>query len=705
MYNFSFYTSPLKSRSHQNTTIELSTFLEWIKQGEYSKQIIALRNAPIEQQEAIKSLLPYATVSGIFAAGKRDANSLQQHSGLIQIDIDAKDQTNFNIVQVREQLKQDGFILSLFLSPRGSGLKAIIKIDATKHKESFLALENYFKDKYNLIIDKACKDVCRAFFVSADSKLHYNQESNVFTISDSSKLENKNLFATDKKQQDIEALCNELETKNIDITNRKGYSEWRDIAFAIANGLGEVGRTYFKRISAIAHNYNEQKADEQFTACCKSPNGGRKWESLFGIAKDFGIIISNNIPKKTDEVKKESLQINFNPTNKNLPLIIQVENFLNERFEFRKNIVNEKTEYRAKGNTDKWMEANENVISRLLEHNYFKYSPSKTASLLDSDFVKFFNPFTDYFNSLTYDPQTEPSYIDELCKKIKAKNQEIFNKHFKKMLVRCVACSTVTEMTNNNFNKHVFVIINREQTIGKSSFCRWLCPPALNEYFVENIAMDKDGVIALATSFIINLDELASLSKYDVNQLKAKISMASINERLPYGRRRQFHPRRANFLGSTNIDEFLNDDTGNARWLCFEVESFEQGYWLKDSPNFIDINKVWSEAKYLFDNGFKYQLTLEEKNENEQINRDYEERSIEEEMIITYFTIDSKQEESNFMLVGEIVTYLQNFKGVNITKISIKKIGSVLRKLGFIRGTRRTERYDFPVKGYYLKKV
>ncbi|MFC4230961.1 VapE domain-containing protein [Parasediminibacterium paludis] len=704
MYNFSFYTSPLKSREHQNSTIELSTFLDWIKQGKYSKQIIALRKATGEQQDAIKAALPYATLSGIFAPGKRDAKSLQQHSGLMQIDIDAKDQTNFNINHVRELLRQDAFILSLFLSPRGLGLKAIIKIDATKHKPSFLALESYFKYKYNLVIDTACKDVCRAFFISADSKLYYNQESTVFIISEDTSSGKQIPFATDKKQQDIEALCKELEARNIDITNRKGYSEWRDIAFAIANGLGENGRSYFKRISAIASNYNQQKTDEQYTACCKNPNGSRKWESLFGIAKDFGIVISNNSSKITVEAKKETEQINPNPTNKNLPLIVQVENFLNERFEFRKNIVNEKTEYKAKGNDNLWMEANENVISRLLEHNYFKYSPSKTASLLDSDFVKFFNPITDYFNSLTYNPQTEPSYIDELCKKIKAKNQERFNKHFKKMLVRCVACSTVTEMTNNNFNKHVFVIINREQTIGKSSFCRWLCPPALNEYFVENIAMDKDGVIALATSFIINLDELASLSKYDVNQLKAKISMASINERLPYGRRRQFHPRRVNFLGSTNNDEFLNDDTGSARWLCFEIDSFEQGYWLKGSPNYIDINKVWCEAKYLFDNGFKYQLTLDEKRENEEINRDYEERSIEEEMITTYFAIDSKQEESNFMTANDILQYMVIHKGANTNKLSLKKIGSVLKKLGFVRGTKRLEKM-FPVKGYYIKKV
>lgn len=421
----------------------------------------------------------------------------------------------------------------------------------------------------------------------------------------------------------------------------------------------------------------------------------------------------NEIPSKNLKVVREK-------KSKQVPLITQVEDFLNERFNFQKNAVNEKIEYRYKkdfwelhepeaweaaNKNENWIEANENVLSRLLEKNWLKYPPSKTAALLYSDFVNDFNPFIQYFESLKYDPKFEPAYIDILLSKIKAKDQERFNLHFKKMLVRCVACSTTTEKSNNNFNKHVFVIINREQTIGKSSFIRWLCPPSLKEYFIENLSMDKDGLIALSTSFIINLDELASLSKYDINQLKAKISMASINERLPYGKRRTFYPRRANFLGSTNNDEFLNDDTGNARWLCFEVEAFEPNFWKEKSENFIDIHKVWSEAKYLFDNGFNYQLTLEEKNENEIANRNYEEKSVEEGMIMNFFDIDRDKLDYNFITTSEVLAYLVKEKFGNANKLSLKKIGSVIKKLGFEKGSARRGNHKDPVWGYYMKKI
>ena len=696
IYQFSFYSTFVKSKEHQHKTMSLSTFLESVRQGKYSKIVGEIRTAAAKDQEVLKLKLPYCTVSGIFEPGKRNAKSLMQHSGLIQIDIDEKEQLKFDVQSAKRMIAGDRYLLAVFLSPRGRGLKGIVKIDPQRHRDSFLALEKYFKENYQLHIDAACKDVCRPFFVSHDADLVYNPDSEVFPleIKTENSVSRPALPAAKtevKREKDIEALCSRLEQSQIDITNRNGYGGWRDIGFAIANGLGETGRDFFKRISKLGHNYDESIADKQYTACCKNPDGSRKWESLFGIAKDFGITING----------KDEIEL---PNNKNLPLIVQVENFLKKRFEFRRNVINEKIEYKSTENNGEWNEANENDISRLLEHNYFKFSPTKTASLLNSDFVKSYNPIKDYFDSLKYLPGEEPSYIDQLCSKIKAKEQERFNKHFKKMLIRCIACSTVAEMSNNNFNKHVFVFINRQQTIGKSSFCRWLCPPELKQYFVENIAMDKDGLIALATSFLINLDELAGLSKYDINQLKAKISMASINERLPYGHRRQFYPRRANFIGSTNTDEFLNDDTGNARWLCFEIENFEHGFWEPGSHNYIDIQKIWAEAKYLFDSGYKFQLTSEEKVENDEINRGYEERTIEEEMISGCFEIDFIKIEENFMTATDILQYLVLNKSVNPNKISLKKIGSVVKKLGFLPGEKRREK-SFPVKGYFMRKV
>ena len=88
-------------------------------------------------------------------------------------------------------------------------------------------------------------------------------------------------------------------------------------------------------------------------------------------------------------------------------------------------------------------------------------------------------------------------------------------------------------------------------------------------------------------------DELAVLSKSDVNTLKSFISKSSANIRLPYARKAEFLERICSFVGSTNRTDFLTDETGSIRWLIFEVYSFDFEYSKE-----IDMDKVWAQAYY-----------------------------------------------------------------------------------------------------------
>jgi hypothetical protein len=109
---------------------------------------------------------PYATFSGIFET--RRESSLIQHSGLIAIDFDHLEA----IEETKLKLLKDPYFETelLFISPNGNGLKWIIAIDIQKfsHVEYFQAIFNYIKKTYSIEIDKACKDVCRATFLSYD---------------------------------------------------------------------------------------------------------------------------------------------------------------------------------------------------------------------------------------------------------------------------------------------------------------------------------------------------------------------------------------------------------------------------------------------------------------------------------------------------------------------------------------------------------
>ncbi|WP_084220400.1 VapE domain-containing protein [Asinibacterium sp. OR53] len=266
-----------------------------------------------------------------------------------------------------------------------------------------------------------------------------------------------------------------------------------------------------------------------------------------------------------------------------------------------------------------------------------------------------------------------------------------FKIQFKKYLVRCVACALEPTV----FNKQVFVLVGEGQNTGKSTFCRWLCPTELNDYFTEYVSQDKDGLIALSSNFLINLDELATLSKVEINALKSFISKDKISVRLPYAKRSTTQPRRANFIGSTNNDEFLVDETGNVRWQCFEVAGIINFAYMKD----ININDIWRQAYTLYKSGFQYQLTAEELKENEKANSKHLISSSEIELIDKYFQSASRNE-GEFKTATDILDFLALRHPA--IKLNDRKIGKAMKILGFEKISNYTAEKKHSVKGYFV---
>ena len=94
---------------------------------------------------------------------------------------------------------------------------------------------------------------------------------------------------------DIEIVTQRIESARVDIT--EGYSNWRDLGFAISDQLGENGRDYFHRISRFYPGYSEQEADAQYDKCMRAHNHGITIKIFFQLAKDHGISVS--VPSRT----------------------------------------------------------------------------------------------------------------------------------------------------------------------------------------------------------------------------------------------------------------------------------------------------------------------------------------------------------------------------------------------------------------------
>ena len=156
------------------------------------------------------------------------------------------------------------------------------------------------------------------------------------------------------------------------------------------------------------------------------------------------------------------------------------------------------------------------------------------------------------------------------------------------------------------------VILSGPQGIGKSNFCERLS--VRPEWYCENVQMgDKDGLLQLRNSWIINMDEITSLNKKDAATAKNFITSTSDKFRSPYGRLPMTYKRHCIFIGTTNEDTFLKDTsavTERRYWVvrCSgtpndSIERFE-----KLIPSVVD--QLWAEAVYYYKNPDKISIPM-----------------------------------------------------------------------------------------------
>lgn len=630
-YYFSFYENLFKSLK----TVHISELVEMIQSGTIRAQIEALRNeTDPKKREEIKKGLPSVTVSGIFEK-QRKADQITQYSGLIQLDFDKIE----NPREIINRLKNDKFVFVSFLSPSGNGVKVIAKVPSKKegHLSYFKGLSRYFENNYQLNADPSCKDISRLMFLSYDPEINVNPASIEFEL------------------------------------QLKPFSELVQIADKKLSFEAGKRNQYLFNLSCIARE-NGWKESDFLTECLA------KYSQLDFDEKEIRTTVESGFKKTTDKTKETVKRVNK---------IHQVEEFLLQKFEFRRNEVKMDVEYRPKATNEPFTAISENNLYRLLLHNDINYPFNRLMSLLGSDFIEPHDPFQSYFDSLGEWKENEPDYIGELLSFLIMEDQERFNRHFRKMLVRTVACALDPKV----FNKQAFILVHDKQNSGKSTFCRWLCPPALENYRAENVnPNDKDSLIALTNSFLINLDELSGFTKSDINSMKSFLSKDAINVRLPYDRKPSNRIRRASFVGSTNREDFLTDETGSVRWLCFKVVKILFGY-----RTAIDINNVWKQSFTLFKSGFEYEMTQEEVMENEIVNGKFQLETIEEQKIRDHFRKGHKDHGSTFMTATDVAEAIARETAL---KIHPPKIGTALKKLGFIQSS--GIKNGFSVRGYYV---
>jgi len=309
--------------------------------------------------------------------------------------------------------------------------------------------------------------------------------------------------------------------------------------------------------------------------------------------------------------------------------------------------------------------------------------------IIDSDYVPAYDPFRSYLDSLPPWNGTD-DYIMELSLSVNVKGdadeQIRFYQYLRKWLVAMVAGWVDDDVVNN-----VILVLIGPQGSYKTTWFNYLLPPPIRQYFYTKTnanRMGRDDLLTLAQYGLVCCEELDTMRPSELNQLKAAVTMPSIDERAAYAHYHEHRRHIASFCGTGNNVQFLSDPTGNRRWLPFEVESIDSP---RDKP--FNYDGIYAQAYRLYRDGFTFWFTQDEVRHLARHNAYYETPRLENELVDQYFRKPTPSEPGEFMPVS---VALQIIGSTLTQKLSAIMVGRAFKDMGF------QSRKSNQVRGYIV---
>ena len=139
------------------------------------------------------------------------------------------------------------------------------------------------------------------------------------------------------------------------------------------------------------------------------------------------------------------------------------------------------------------------------------------------------------------------------------------------------------------------VVLQGPQGIGKSTLLRRLA--MRDELFVDDVKNigTKEAQELIQGRWFVELAELAAFKGRQVETLKSFITSQTDSYRVPYAKRPVQLPRRCVLVGTTNLGEYLEDPTGNRRFMPVRCgRSATRDIF---APDFFEyVQQVWAEV-------------------------------------------------------------------------------------------------------------
>ena len=383
--------------------------------------------------------------------------------------------------------------------------------------------------------------------------------------------------------------------------------------------------------------------------------------------------------------------------------VLVIEQYLQENYLFRRNVLNGKVEYatkNAEGVCSEWrpltLEAQNSIVLRVLREGILeKGNPKDLIKLyVESEEVKPFNPIVDYLESL---PKWDGhNYVADLFSRIPGISTE--QAAFLATWLRAVVAHWL-QMDTLHGNEVVPTLIGG-QGCGKTTFLRRLLPKHLEQYYLDHLNLSNkfDKEMALTNNLLVNLDELEAIRPSQQAALKQTLSKNKVNGRRIYGSSQDDRPRYASFVSSTNNPHPLTDVTGSRRYICVKIP---QGVNINNDGD-INYEQLYAQVLYeLRELKAPYWFNNEEVARIQELNQEFVEKKDIAEMVAACFRKPKDNEVVKGMSSAQLLEVMKdNYPSLMATPSNIIHLGMTMKALEYEFTTHAHTKYYKAVPRY-----
>ena len=643
-------TTVIRSNQLQQVCCEYQSILteyEKAKESGDKERERHLKSQLASLKQKCPAIMPQAIVEG----GK-GADNITRFLPFMIVDLDHIPAESMTMVE--GIVKNSEYARLAYRTISGRGLRVIVKVDGEVTKDNFkdawMSANEQIKKICSVEYDKQCGNVNRLCGLAFDPRAVYRPLSKTVKIK---------TFKEPKKKAGRKPSCSKAGKTARNLVEGEG------VEYVEGSRNQYVSRViYWMNRFGVDADTTLQWAKEEFgdyDAANGHPIDGIV-KSVFGNhSTEYNTCRPSAFTSDKDSRPRKST-------------IMEVEAFLTARYHFRRNILSLQVEYcklKQPSTFNALTDSAENTLWIDMQRAGLNTDMQTLHAYLTSNYVKEFHPVKHYIESL---PEWDGhDYIADLLRMVHCRDcsPEDFDFYVRRWLVAMVAAT----LDDNVVNHQIFVLLGPQGTY-KTSFMNNLLPPELRQYFcmkTNSQRMTKDDAFALAENVLIDMEEVDSMGRQEVNQLKAMASQPFVKDRPAYGRSKVRLPHMASFCATGNNMQFLTDETGNRRWLVFEVDHI-------DNPWTTTINYpgVYSQIRHLLDTGFRYWFETDEIAQLNTRNRTYETPNLARELISTRYRKPGENEKPVYLTASDIVA---RFGGQ--VRLSAVQVGKALQDMGF----------------------